>query len=239
MTACISIRLFLYCFFHLASLVHHNELEQVTAINSINIHLTIFNMSSLELSYPLTSLLLFASIINAQQTTPFTDPLTGINFQRFFGARTQFAFGIALPENPSTDFIGQISAPMPNGAGWAGISLQEDMEGPLLLTAWPNGAEVVHSFRVAGNEDDSPPVATGAFKVLPILTGTVVNAGHMTFTFLCQNCIGNAKTGFTASDTAGDFQMGWALASRAVSDAADPATVLPFHDSGMYLDVLL
>ena len=126
---------------------------------------------------------------------------------------------------------------MLNGAGWAGISLQEDMEGPLLLTAWPNGAEVVHSFRVARNEDDSPPVATGAFNVLPISTGTVVSASHMTFTFLCQNCIGDASTGFTASDTAGEFQMGWALASRAVSDAADPAEVLPFHNSGTYLDL--
>jgi hypothetical protein len=194
-------------------------------------------MSSLELSYTFIPLLFFASLTTAQQTTPFTDPLTGINFQRFFGAKTQFAFGIALPENPSTDFIGQISAPMLNGAGWAGISLQEDMEGPLLLTAWPNGAEVVHSFRVARNEDDSPPVATGAFNVLPISTGTVVNASHMTFTFLCQNCIGDASTGFTASDTAGEFQMGWALASRAVSDAADPAAVLPFHNSGTYLDL--
>lgn len=209
----------------------------MNATKFIILHITIFNMSSLELPCTLISLLLFAAMANTQQTTPFTDPLTGINFQRFFGARTQFAFGIALPENPSTDFIGQISAPMPNGAGWAGISLQEDMEGPLLLTAWPNGAGVVHSFRVARNEDDSPPVATGAFNVLPILTGTVVNASHMTFTFLCQNCIGDAKMGFTASDTAGDFQMGWALASRAVSDAADPAAVLPFHDSGMYLDV--
>ena len=209
----------------------------MTTTKFIILHITIFNMSPLELPYTFISLLLFTAIASTQQTTPFTDPLTGINFQRFFGARTQFAFGIALPENPSTDFIGQISAPMPNGAGWAGISLQEDMEGPLLLTAWPNGAEVVHSFRVARNEDDSPPVTTGAFKVLPIPTGTVVNASHMTFTFLCQNCIGDAKTGFTASDTAGDFQMGWALASRAVSDAADPAAVLPFHNSGMYLNI--
>ncbi|ORY06885.1 hypothetical protein BCR34DRAFT_446515, partial [Clohesyomyces aquaticus] len=165
-------------------------------------------------------------------TAPFIDPLTGIIFQRFFGARTQFAFSIALPENPSTDFIGQLSAPMPGGAGWAGISLQGDMEGPLLLTAWPNGNGVVNSFRVAKNEDNSPPTVTGAFSVVDIPAGTVVNDTHMTWTFLCKSCIGDAKTGFTAQDAAGSVEMGWALASRKVSNPADPAAILPFHNSG-------
>lgn len=51
----------------------------------------------------LALLLGFSTHTLAQQTEAFVDPLTGINFQRFFGAKTQFAFGIALPENPSTD----------------------------------------------------------------------------------------------------------------------------------------
>lgn len=177
---------------------------------------------------------LLLSPASAQQTEPFTDSLTGIQFQRFFGARTQFGFGIALPENPSTDFIGQLSAPMPGGAGWAGISLQEDMEGPLLITAWPNGNDVVSSFRVARNEDDSPPVVTGQFSIVPIPSGTVVNDTFMTFTFLCKNCIGDARRSFTAQDTAGEFAIGWALADRAVSDPNDPAAILPFHNSGTY-----
>ncbi|KAJ4295101.1 hypothetical protein N0V90_007110 [Kalmusia sp. IMI 367209] len=172
------------------------------------------------------------ALAGSQQTASFVDPLTSITFQRFFGARTSFAFGIALPENPSTDFIGQISAPMPGGNGWAGISLTEDMEGPLLLAAWPNGNKVVSSFRIADNEDDSPPVVRGEFSVVEIPSGTVVNDTHMTFTFLCKGCIGDAKLGFTAQDTAGDFGMGWALADRAVSNPSDPAAVLPFHNSG-------
>jgi hypothetical protein len=158
--------------------------------------------------------------------------LTGIQFQRFFGGRTQFGFGIALPENPTTDFIGQLSAPMPGGSGWAGISLQEDMEGPILLTAWPNGNDVVSSFRIARNEDDSPPVVSGQFSVVPIASGTVVNDTFMTFTFLCKNCIGDSSTSFTAQDTAGEVSIGWALADRAVSDPSDPAAILPFHNSG-------
>ncbi|KAF2639837.1 CBD9-like protein, partial [Massarina eburnea CBS 473.64] len=170
---------------------------------------------------------------HAQQTETFTDPLTQITFQRFFGAKSQFAFGIALPENPSTDFIGQISCPMPSRAGWAGIALQEDMEGPLLLTAWPNGDSVVSSFRIAKNEDDSPPIVRGGFSVAQIDQGTVVNDTHMTWTFLCKGCVGNSKTSFTAQDTAGSFSMGWALADRAVSNAADPAAILPFHNKGM------
>lgn len=106
------------------------------------------------------------------------------------------------------------------------------MEGPLLLCAWPNGDKVVSSFRIAKNEDDSPPVVPGNFKVVQIDQGTVVNDTHMTFTFLCQNCIGDAKTSFTPQDTAGDFEMGWALADKAVSDAADPAAILGFHNVG-------
>ncbi|KAF2106966.1 hypothetical protein BDV96DRAFT_458923, partial [Lophiotrema nucula] len=168
----------------------------------------------------------------AQQTAPFTDPLTGIQFQRFFGAKTQFAFGIALPENPSTDFIGQMSFPVKAGAGWGGIALHDDMEGPLLLTAWPNGNSVVSSFRVAQNEDDSPPVVSGQFQVAQIDSGTVANDTHMTFTFLCKNCVGDSKLGFTAQDTGGNFGMGWALADRAVSNPANPAATLPFHNSG-------
>lgn len=190
------------------------------------------NKSPTSLTVFLVSSLLTTGVTHAQQTEPFTDPLTGISFQRFFGARTQFGFGIALPENPSTDFIGQISAPMPGGSGWAGISMQGDMEGPLLLAAWPNGNEVVSTFRIAENEDDNPPVVAGQFEVVPIPQGTVVNDTFMTFTFLCRNCVGEQVNSFSAQDTAGDFGMGWALADRAVSDPADPAAVLPFHNSG-------
>lgn len=166
------------------------------------------------------------------QTTAFTDPATGINFQRFFGAKTSFGFGIALPQNPSTDFIGRLDAPMPGGAGWAGIALQDDMVDPLLIAAWPNGNKVVSTFRIAANEDDSPPVVNGKFSIKQIPKGTVVNDTHMTFTFLCQNCLDNGQISFAPQDTSGTFGMGWALADESVSDPADPAATLPFHNVG-------
>lgn len=54
----------------------------------------------------------------------------------------------------------------------------------------------------------------------------------MTFTFLCQNCL-SASTGLTASDaSSAAFEMGWALGNKKVSDPADPAAVLAFHNVG-------
>ncbi|KAK0104845.1 hypothetical protein ONS95_005111 [Cadophora gregata] len=168
---------------------------------------------------------------NAQTTAPFSDPVTGIQFQRFFGARTQFGFGIALPENPTTDFIGQMTFPLTAAGGWGGIGLADDMVGPLLLAAWPNGNTVESSFRLASEEEASPPVATGSFSVVPIPSGTSVNATNLSFTFLCQNCI-DSRLGFSAGNTLGTFGMAWALAGRPVSDPADGATELSFHDKG-------
>lgn len=171
------------------------------------------------------------TLTSAQVTAPFTDPATGIQFQRFFGAKSQFAFGIALPQNPTTDFIGQMTFPLTTAGGWGGISLADDMVGTLLLAAWPSGSTVQSSFRLAKTEDASPPVAPGNFSVLQIPSGTSVNDTSMIFTFLCQNCI-DSKLGFAAGNTLGTFGMGWALAGKAVSIATDPATELPFHDKG-------
>lgn len=54
------------------------------------------------------------------------------------------------------------------------------MDGPLLLAAWPNAAgDIVSSFRIAKNEEDSPPPVTGAFALAPIAAGTLRNATHM------------------------------------------------------------
>lgn len=48
-------------------------------------------------------------IVLAQTSTKYTDPDTGIIFQRFlttqFGG---FSFGITLPTSPTNEFIGQI-----------------------------------------------------------------------------------------------------------------------------------
>ena len=82
----------------------------------------------------LPSLLFAANLTGsqAQLTSSYKDPSTGITFQRI----TQdagYSFGIAVPEEPSTDFIGQISATMT--AGWAGVSLTGQMVNSLLVAA--------------------------------------------------------------------------------------------------------
>lgn len=164
-------------------------------------------------------------------TTTFVDPATGITFQRFFGAKTSFAFGIALPESPNNSFIGQLSFPLNNGAGWGGWSLTGDMEGPLLMAAWSDGTNVVSSFRQAANEDDNPPEVTGTFQARPIAAGTSVNSSLLTYTFLCEGCL-DASLGLGAAATSGTVEMGWALGSNAVQNPASPSAVLNFHDRG-------
>lgn len=165
-------------------------------------------------------------------TTAFTDPATGISFQRFFGAKTDFGFGIALPTDPTTDFIGQLTFPLNGGNGWGGFSMTGDMEGPLLLAAWSDGAgNVVSSFRQAENEDDNPPEVTGSFALRPIANGTSVSDTFLTYTFLCERCL-DAAFGLGAADTAGDAEMGWALAKTVVGGPETSAGILGFHDSG-------
>lgn len=120
--------------------------------------------------FSVASALAFAlGALAGTSSTAYTDANTGITFQQYVDT-TGFAFGMALPENPSTDFIGQMvvskRAPQflflkqqaltfgnvqiaPVTEGWAGITLNGEMTGTLLIIAWPNGDEIVSSFREA------------------------------------------------------------------------------------------
>lgn len=176
-------------------------------------------------------LLALLALSTAQTTSPFTDQATGIQFQRFFGARTNFGFGIALPEANSTSFIGQLTFPLVNRAGWGGFSLTGDMEGPLLMAAWSDGAGgVVSSFRQAFDEDNNPPEVAGTFSARPIAEATSANDSFLTYTFLCEGCLG-AGLGLDAA-AGGTAEMGWALGSRAVRNPGSSSGVLAFHDTG-------
>ncbi|OBT45220.1 hypothetical protein VE00_03605 [Pseudogymnoascus sp. WSF 3629] len=178
------------------------------------------------------SSLTHTTVAQNKVTTAFTDPTTGISFQRFFGAKTNFGFGIALPTDPTTDFIGQLTFPLNGGNGWGGFSMTGDMEGPLLLAAWSDGAgNVISSFRQAENEDDNPSKVTGSFAIRPIANGTSVSNTFLTYTFLCEGCL-DAAFGLGAADTAGDAEMGWALAKTAVGGPETSAGILRFYDSG-------
>lgn len=84
----------------------------------------------------------------AQTSSPYTDANSGISFNGYQHS-SGYTFGIALPETPTTDFIGQIVAPVGSTGGWASFAMGQSMTGNLLIVAWPNGDEVVTSFREA------------------------------------------------------------------------------------------
>ncbi|KAF9870942.1 hypothetical protein CkaCkLH20_11614 [Colletotrichum karsti] len=171
----------------------------------------------------------------AQQSAPFVDQATGLNMERFFGARTSFAFGMTLPDQASAgaagSFIGQLSFPLVNGAGWGAMGLTGDMEGNFILAVWPDGAGgVMASFRQATNEDN-PPEVKGNFAVRPIAEGVSVNATSLMYTFLCENCL-DATLGLGPEATNANAVMGWALSEKAVRNPGNPGANLGFHERG-------
>ncbi|KAI8650454.1 CDH-cyt domain-containing protein [Fusarium keratoplasticum] len=171
-----------------------------------------------------------------QFSQPFVDQITGLNMERFFGARTSFGFAFALPEaQPGAgagSFIGQLSFPLVNGQGWGSFGLTGDMEGNFILAVWPDGkGGVMASFRQATNED-SPPEVAGQFRVRPLPEGVSVNSTSLLYTFLCENCL-DSTLGLGPEATAGNAVMGWALSERPPrGDPADPGAFLGFHERG-------
>lgn len=83
------------------------------------------------------------------QSFAWTDAATGIDFQRYYDSDSGFSFGVAAPENISTDFIGQIVVPLTSSAGWGGVSFGGPMTGNVLFVAWTDGDEIKTSFRMA------------------------------------------------------------------------------------------
>jgi hypothetical protein len=180
-----------------------------------------------DLKMKLSSLLLpLAALLPstlAQQSTAYTDKGSGITFQ-LYTASTGYFFGIAAPENPTTDFIGIIGG---KGTGWSGVSLGGTMVGKLLIAAWPNGNTVLSSFRKATGFS-SPPVATGTFSMTPIINGTYVNSTHWAYTFLCSKCIDGTTT-FKASEAAP--VLGWASNTAPPSQKTNAASPISKHAS--------
>ncbi|KAJ4344127.1 hypothetical protein N0V95_006331 [Ascochyta clinopodiicola] len=175
---------------------------------------------------------LFALQAVAQTSSPYTDAKTGINFRGYTDAKTGYTFGIALPENPTTDFIAQIQAPITNGGGWAGFSMGQSMTGNLLVVAWPNDGEVVSSFRKATGYTN-PAVTTGDFTMNPIPDGTFVNDTAFSYTFLCKNCISDdVATGLVIYDSPSTNIVGWAFSDDALTDPATASSTLTYHTAG-------
>ncbi|KAG9253970.1 uncharacterized protein F5Z01DRAFT_736803 [Emericellopsis atlantica] len=172
-----------------------------------------------------------------QLSEPFIDQVTGLQMERFFGARTSFGFAFALPEAQSAvgspaSFIGQLSFPLVDGQGWGAFGLTGDMEGNFILAAWPDGnGGVMASFRQATDEDN-PPEVSGGFSVRPLPDGVSVNATSLVYTFLYENCL-DSTLGLQLQATGEDAVMGWALSQRPPrGDPSDPGAFLGFHEKG-------
>ncbi|KAF2276743.1 CBD9-like protein [Westerdykella ornata] len=161
----------------------------------------------------------------AQAPAPYTDAKSGVTFNTYIHPSNGYFFGIALPQNTTgnTDFIATIGG---KGTGWSGVSLGGGMLNKLLIVAWPNGQNVVSSFRKTANFG-SPPVATGAFNQTAIANGTYTNATHWTYTFLCSKCILADKTTFGAADTTANF--GWAFNAQAPAQKNNAGSTVAKH----------
>ncbi|KAH8889610.1 GMC oxidoreductase [Thozetella sp. PMI_491] len=172
---------------------------------------------------------LFALDTVAQQTTALTDEASGIIFQAYSATDVDFNFGIALPENPTTDFIGRISSNNLTD-GWAAIDLGGNMVNRLLVVAWPNGDDVVSSLRVASSYANPDVYTNDTVSLHTIESGTSVNGTGFTYTFLCKGCITGDVLSFTSSASSTVF--GYAVSHSALTDTADSTVALTYHSAG-------
>lgn len=163
-----------------------------------------------------------------QSSTAFTDPDTGITYQQV--TQRAYSFGIALPENPTTDFIGRISAQ--GTQGWAGVSLGGMMSGSLMVIAWPHEDEVVSSLRLSTGYS-TPGVFSGSASLRTIPEGTSFDGTTYTYTFLCEGCIQTDDTTFAAD--AASATIGYGRSTSTVNAPSNPASALNFHAAGFGL----
>ncbi|KAF2853155.1 iron reductase domain protein [Plenodomus tracheiphilus IPT5] len=178
----------------------------------------------MRLFVPLLNLLVTVTV--AQTPAPYTDTKSGITFNTLQHS-SGFFFGLALPMNNTgnSDFIATIGG---KGTGWSGVSLAGSMVNKLLIVAWPNGQNIVRSFRKTATYS-SPTVPTGTFKQAAIANGTYINSTHWTYTFLCSNCLQTDGTTFKSSDTTPS--IGYALNANAPTDKTNPASNLAKHSA--------
>jgi len=183
--------------------------------------------------------LLFLQVL-AQDTETITDPDTGFKFP---GAQVvkydpplsngAVSLGVAFPKGLDKDeYIGYMVAARPKAGGWTGISHTSGMSKSLLLVTWPEGKDVITSFRYAKAYD--PPVPyTGTGTTLTQLSRSV-NATHYSLTYRCQKCTNWDQGGNKGNQSMkGDvFLFGWAQGGAAPSTPKTATSAISFHDLG-------
>jgi cellobiose dehydrogenase (acceptor) len=179
----------------------------------------------------LTTLALGLGLVGSthSQSTVFTDPQTGIKYQQI--TRDDYSFGIALPENITTDFIGRISAR--GSKGWAGVSLAGRMGNSLMVVAWPHENKIVASLRHSTSYASPGPNSNASISLKTIPAGTSFDGTTYIYTFLCKGCIHNDRSTFKAD--ANIPSLGYGHSSDAINSPANALSTLSYHSSGFGL----
>ncbi|TDZ15951.1 Cellobiose dehydrogenase [Colletotrichum orbiculare MAFF 240422] len=175
------------------------------------------------------ALLGLAGSASAQmRSEAFSDPQTGIDFQRYLPASYPYSFGIAVPETVGADFIGQLVVPISEKGNWGAVSLKGGMLNGLLFVAWADGEDIKTSFRL-GSAYSNPDVYDATkVSATPIANGTFVNSTHFSYTFLCEGCIIADKTSLTSESPI----LGWAFSDANPTDPSDATSALNYHSAG-------
>ncbi|KNB09143.1 hypothetical protein FOXG_09780 [Fusarium oxysporum f. sp. lycopersici 4287] len=164
----------------------------------------------------LSSAALMYQAVSAE-SVEYKDADTGITFQQYTDKSSKFTFGIALPKNPSTDFIGQMTVPISEGYGSVDCSS-------------PNDGKVLTSVRQADGYTNPAVLDDDTVSIKPIEKGTKVGTDSFTFTFLCEGCIKTDGTTFKAADT--NAVLSFAMSTTALDDPTDSAGALNYHGAG-------
>ncbi|PHH55190.1 Cellobiose dehydrogenase [Ceratocystis fimbriata CBS 114723] len=171
-------------------------------------------------SWALVALSLVGSGL-AQSTagTSYTDTATGIVFNTWDIPTTTTQGGLTLgftfPSDAfttdATEFIGILKCGSPNGkgTGWCGVSLGGPMTQTLMLVAYPNGEDVLTTFRYATGYT-MPDLYTGDAKLTQI-SSTITDTGFELI-FRCENCLAWNQNGQSGKATTSKktLTLGWA-----------------------------
>ncbi|KAI0795146.1 hypothetical protein C8Q75DRAFT_530992 [Abortiporus biennis] len=169
----------------------------------------------------LLALLPLVGSVIGQTATQYTDPDNGFQFTGLTEPVHGVTYGLVFPPNPTTEFIGEIVAPI--AAKWIGFSLGGAMLQSLLLVAWPNNGQIVTSTRYTTTYDlpteyDGPTLTT--------LPSSLVNSTHWKWVYRCQNCTTWQNGAMPLSSGAA---LAWAYSDVGVDDPSNPQSTFQEH----------
>lgn len=166
-----------------------------------------------------------AAGVMGQSSVNWTDTTSGIDFSYY--ETKGIAWGIAMPETYTGDFIGYLAADTIDG--YAAMSMTGSMSNALLICAWANGDEIVASLRQATAYSNPPEITNSSIGIYEIASGTSVNSTGWSFTFLCKGCATGTSISFGPDDDQKVF--GYALSTTALTDTTSSDATLNYHSA--------